>query len=423
MNVRILQVVGDSKFGGASFAILRLAGFWTSLGWQVEILATDPVFLDAARRAGVRTVELDVIWRAIRPFRDLLGLIRLWRFLRMQPYTVVHTHTTKAGFVGRIAARLAGVPIVIHTAHGFAFHEGSPPRKIAFYTLLDRIASWACDRVITVSHFHADWGKRLGIASPEKIRAVPNGIPDPPRFSRGEREELRESLGVKPGQIVLFTPGRLAAEKGLEDMVEAVAQLRSYWGDRLVVWFAGEGPLRPQLEELVQQRALAGHIRFLGFRSDVPLLLDASDIVVLPTWREGLSIALLEAMAAGKAIVTTSISPNIEATQSGKGAILVPPGQPTELAGAIAAMAIDPALRLQKQAAARNVFLNNYTDSVMLAGYHRLYLELLKRVDPTEYGSSEPAVACHPIHSMRTSVEKEIQSAEPVSCLQPSSDR
>src|SRR5689334_3412507 len=119
VNVRILHVVGDSKLGGASFGILRLARFWKSLGWEVDVLATDEAFLQVARSQNVRTVSLDVIWREIRPLRDLAGLIRLSQFLRRSSYTVVHTHTTKAGFVGRIAARLAGVPIVLHTVHGF----------------------------------------------------------------------------------------------------------------------------------------------------------------------------------------------------------------------------------------------------------------------------------------------------------------
>src|SRR5262249_7710688 len=149
----------------------------------------------------------------------------------------------------------------------------------------------------------------------------------------------REGLGVQSGQVVVLTPGRLAPEKGLEDLLEAAACLRNFWGSRLVFWIAGDGPLRSQLNEIVERYDLSAMVRFLGFRDDVPLLLQASDVVVLPTWREGLSIALLEAMASGKAIVTTNISPNVEATQSGKAASLVSPGRPHELGEAIGRLA------------------------------------------------------------------------------------
>ncbi len=362
--------------------ILRLSQFCKQLGWDVEVLATDPVFLEAARRDGVNAVELDVIWRPIRPVRDVWGLLRLWRFLCAQPYTIVHTHTTKAGFVGRIAARLAGVPIVVHTAHGFAFHEASGIRKIAFYTVLERIASWACDAVVTVSRFHADWGKRLGIADVDKIVPIPNGIASLPPPTAGDRERLRRELGIAEGQLVLFTPGRLAAEKGLEDLISALAHLRIHWGNRLITWIAGEGPLRHDLQRRARENGLTSQVRFLGFRSDIASLLNASDIVVLPTWREGLSIALLEAMAAERPIVTTSIGPNLEATQNGECAVLVPPANPRELAKAISRLATEAPLRQMLAANAAARYRRHYTEDCMIGGYHRLYLELLRRNEP-----------------------------------------
>ena len=130
-GVKILHIVGDSKFGGAANSIIRIAQLWFASGWEVRILTTDPVFQAAASRAGIGVADLNYVHREIRPLKDLAGLIRLWRFLKREKVTIVHTHTTKAGFVGRLAARLAGVPIIVHTVHGFAFHEGSSRSKIA----------------------------------------------------------------------------------------------------------------------------------------------------------------------------------------------------------------------------------------------------------------------------------------------------
>ncbi|HUQ93357.1 MAG TPA: glycosyltransferase family 4 protein [Bryobacteraceae bacterium] len=380
MNIRILHVVGDSRFGGASLGIIRLARFWKSLHWEVEVLATDPEFCRIAQLEGVHVNGLDCIWREIRPWRDLQGLWKLFRYLRGSDYTIVHTHTTKAGFVGRIAAWMAGVPVILHTAHGFAFHEASARWKIQFYCLLERMASWDCQRVIMVSRFHEQWGRQLRIAASEKIIAIPNGIPETPRVDRITTETIRRRWGASAGQIVLFTPGRLAPEKGLEDVIDAVALLKPGFSGRLLLVIAGEGVLRPGLEQRVKERGLRPEVRFLGFQSNVPELLAASDIVVLPTWREGLSIALLEAMAQGCAIVTTTIGSNLEATGEGAGALLVPPMQPRELAAAIGRLAVDRVLCEALGASARKLYLRHYTHGRMLDGYHKLYVQLLKEL-------------------------------------------
>src|SRR5689334_2312381 len=139
-HVRILHVVGDSSFGGAAKIILRLAEVMKAEGCQVDILTTSPAFQQAAEQNGIGVVGLDVIRREIRPVWDLAGLIGLYRFLRRERYQIVHTHTSKAGFVGRLAAWLAAVPVILHTTHGFAFHERSPLARRTFYSALERIA-------------------------------------------------------------------------------------------------------------------------------------------------------------------------------------------------------------------------------------------------------------------------------------------
>lgn len=378
MQVRILHILGDSKFGGASLGILRLASYWRSLNWEVEVLATDPEFQAAAARYQVNVLPLDVVWREIRPLRDLIGLAKLTRHLRSNRYTIVHTHTTKAGFVGRLAAWLAGVPVIIHTAHGFAFHEASSPWQIGFYVAMDRIASWCCDKVIAVSNFHAEWGRKLGIAAPWKITPIPNGIPQPSPTSPQRRAAVRAELGASDNTILLVTHGRLAPEKGLEDLLQAFSKIASRTDREIRLILAGTGPLRDPLEKAAARMGISGQVTFLGFRQDVTELLAASDIVVLPTWREGLSIALLEAMAAGCCIVTTSISPNREPTQNGLGALLVPPQAPDRLAEAILRLSAAPDERRCYGANALEIFQTNYSLSRMLESYQQTYRTLLE---------------------------------------------
>ena len=155
--MKMLHVVGDSRFGGVAWIILGLGRVLQAEGWRVDVLTVDPIFQAEVLRQGLGLVDLDVIRREIRPLWDLGGLVRLRNFLRRANYRIVHTHTSKGGFVGRLAARLAGVPVIVHTAHGFAFHETSPRSTRLFYSALERLASRWCDRIVCVSEFHHRW--------------------------------------------------------------------------------------------------------------------------------------------------------------------------------------------------------------------------------------------------------------------------
>jgi glycosyltransferase involved in cell wall biosynthesis len=379
---RLLHIVGDSSFGGAAKIILRLAQTMRAEGWQVDLLTTNSVFQEAAAQHDVGVVSLDVIRRDIRPWWDLRGLVRLYHFLRRERYLVVHTHTSKAGFVGRLAAWLAGVPVILHTAHGFAFHERSHRAKRSFYCTLERLASCWCDRIVSVSEFHRRWALMLGICGTNKISAIPNGIARQSPHLPASTAVLRRSLATTlPSDLIVLTTGRLAPEKGLEYLIEAASLLRcSRPAFRFVL--AGDGPLRAPLQDLAESLGVNRHVEFLGYREDIPDLLAACDLVVLPSLREGLSIALLEAMAAGKSIVTTQIGSNVAVASQADMALLVPPGDPQALCAAILCCGRDPALRARLGTNARLLFERRYTENRMLASYRKLYLDLVKEKCP-----------------------------------------
>jgi glycosyltransferase involved in cell wall biosynthesis len=312
----------------------------------------------------------------------LAGLFRLVDLLRHEPYQIVHTHTSKAGFVGRLAAWLAGVPVIVHTAHGFAFHERSSVSARYFYSTLEWIAARWCDRIVSVSQFHRRWALDLGICKEPKILAIPNGIADV-RNPKLAPAELRRRLGVREGHLLILSLARLAADKGLEYLIEAAAILQNT-ERRFQVIIAGDGPVRGLLESRARNLGISNRVTFLGFREDVDDLLAACDLVVLPSLREGLSIALLEAMAAGKPIIATSIGSHMELASQANIARLVPPANAQSICAAILRFARDPALMAQLGTSARALFESYYTEDRMLSDYRQLYFDLLKMKYPVE---------------------------------------
>lgn len=383
--MRLIHVVGDSRFGGAGRIILRLGQVAQAEGWKVDVLTTDLVFQRAVKQHGLGLVNMDVIRRDIRPLWDLGGLFRLRNFLRRENYGIVHTHTSKGGFVGRLAARLAGVPVIVHTAHGFAFHERSPLSSRLFYTTLERFASRWCDRIVSVSEFHRRWAIELRICNPPKILAIPNGIA-PLTEPESAPSVLRRQLGVGDGDLLILSMARLAPDKGLDYLIKAAASLRRT-ERRFKVVIAGDGPVRAQLEQLSRNLGVADLVTFLGFREDVSELLAACDLVVLPSLREGLSISLLEAMAAGKPIIATSIGSHRELASQAEIARLVPPADAQALCAAILRVAKDPSQLVHLATNAQALFDRHYTEDRMLNTYKQLYFDLLEEKFPAAAGA------------------------------------
>jgi len=376
--VRVLHVVGDSRFGGIAHIILGLGRIAKAEGWQVDVLTTDPTLQQVVQEHGLGVVNLDVVRRRIRPLWDLAGMVRLQNFLRSESYRIVHTHTSKGGFVGRLAAWLAGVPVIVHTAHGFAFHEASPAWVRFFYSQLERIASRWCDRIVSVSEFHRSWALELRMCAPAEILAIPNGISVAGLSDQFTPAGLRSQLGVEGSDVLILSVGRLAADKGFDYLIGAAASLPR--GDRRYrIFIAGEGPHRARLERLTHQLGVADVVTFLGFRRDVNELLAACDLVVLPSLREGLSIAMLEAMAAGKPIIATSIGSHRELAAQADMARLVPPANAKAIADGIQQFTGDPWLMNHVAGRARALFEGQYTEDRMLNSYRQLYFDLLEQ--------------------------------------------
>lgn len=377
---RMIHVIGASEYGGGSVMITQWARAAVEAGWVVDILTSNPKTQAAARDAGAGVVNLDVARRAIRPLRDLADLIRLYRFFRANRYDLVQCHTSKGALLGRAAARAAKVPAIIATAHGFAFNEHSSRLTIGAITLVERVAARWCDRITFVSEFHGRWAADLGIGRPSQHVVIPNGIPDVTERIQHERAAARAGLGVTEDEFLVVANARLAPQKGLDVLIDALPKVVANASRPLRVVIAGDGPQRTALESMVRERSLGQTVSLVGFRSDIPDLLQAADAIVLPSRWEGLSISLLEAMASARPIVTTRIGSNVEVTMDGRDALLVDRDDAESLAGALSRIITEPTLASELAAGARAAYEQRYTDTAMNRSYVELYNELVPPV-------------------------------------------
>lgn len=325
-DTRILHVLGGSAYGGGSKVILDLVEAALAEGARVDILTTNERMTTEARAIGAGVADLDLIHRPMHPLRDLQGLWGLVRFLKRERYDVVHTHTSKAGIIGRVAAKFTPESFVIHTVHGFAFHERSPRWLIAAVWVAERLGAALSDLVVTVSEHHYAAAKRLRIVPVRKLQAIPNGIRAAGATDAERVPAVRAELLADGGDTILLCHGRLARQKGIIHLINAISSMKANTtlptGVRVIV--AGDGPLRETLERQVAELGIGEVVRFLGFRSDIDDLLDASDVIVLPSLWEGLSIALMEAMARGCLVAVSDIPSNVELIEHNSNGILFP---------------------------------------------------------------------------------------------------
>jgi glycosyltransferase involved in cell wall biosynthesis len=377
-----LQVVGNSSYGGASYHIVKWCGYLVDRGWQVDVLATDPVFVaELGQLSGVRVLEEILIPREIAPLADSQALIKLLVFLRQERYDVVHTYTATPGFLGRIAARLAGVPVILHHQAGWTVTSYSTPMQRMLYTPLEYLATLASTRGVCVSHAVAEQAHQLRLAPKSKLVTICDGI-DPEPFvaatENGDGQSVRRDLNIRGDHLLIGNVGRLAEQKNNETLVRAMNPLKTLLNGRsFTLLLVGDGPDRSLLEDLIESLDLTENVRLLGFRRDIPALLDAVDVFVSPSLWEGLSISVLEAMAAAKPIITTSVPSNAELIEHGVTGLLVPPRSPETLAGSIYRFVQEPALAQQCARNARQRVLERYTLDRMLSETWTLYMNLL----------------------------------------------
>ncbi len=352
--IRVATIITRLE-GGAGQHALRGALALDPAAFQMTLITgSGNGLLDDARRAGLEVIVEPSLRAPVGPHSDLRALRRLHRLLRGRDFDVVHTHCAKAGAVGRLAARRAGVPRLVHTYHGFPFHEFQAAPRRHGYVQIERWLGRITDVALCVGTGVAVEAVRRELIAPERVRTigvvadgadpVPGPLPD-----RLARRRARAQLGLPPDATVVGAVGRLTYQKAPDDFLAALQAL----GRPGVtgVW-VGDGELSGQLA--AQARRLPGvRVLLAGERADVPDLLPAFDVFALPSRYEGLPTAVVEAMVCGIPVVATAVNAVGDVVVPGETGLLVPPGRPGLLADAVRFLLDSPRDAARMAAAAR----------------------------------------------------------------------
>jgi glycosyltransferase involved in cell wall biosynthesis len=378
--MRIAQVVVHMDVGGVPEQVLMLVkGLVPDHLVTLVCGALDAKYEHQLRGAGVEVVQVG-FERLLNPLADLRTFFTLLRLFRSRRFDVVHTHMYKAALIGAAAAAVARVPVVVNTAHNLGFLALPNAGLRALFWLYDRLLFAATmDAVITVSNRIRQQVVGSGLVPDEKAVAIQNGIDLGPFLATGDQSEsLRAEFGCGPEDVLIVTVGRLVWFKGLDILLDAIPSIAAPTGRAKFV-IVGDGPLRKPLLEQVTRLSLGDRVQFTGERRDVPAVLAAADVFVLPSVSEGLPISILEAMAAAVPVIATDVGGVPELVMDGETGVLVPARNKDALARAISRLAADPALRRRMGERGRERVMANFSSSAMVQHTYGLYCSLLSR--------------------------------------------
>jgi glycosyltransferase involved in cell wall biosynthesis len=390
--VRVARVITRLNIGGPAIHAILLTEALNDATFSSTLVtgttaAHEGDFLQLAVARGVRPVVLPELGREVNPTDDLLALAKTVRLFRALRPDVVHTHMAKAGTIGRLAARLCGVPVVVHTYHGHVFHGYFGPTQTRVFVAIERALARLTTRIVVVGERQRDEIAGYGVAPSAKLLPIPLGL-ELGRFLDAERHrgELRRELGLGPAVPLVGIVARLVPIKAHEDFLRAAATIHGVLPEaRFLV--VGDGERRAGLERLADELGLRDAVRFLGWRQDLPRVYADLDVVALASRNEGSPVALIEALAAARPVVATAVGGVPEVVLDGETGLLAPPGQPAALAAAIRRLLADRMLADRLRAAGRRHVYPRYDSRRLIDDMRQLYareLAALGRPVPAE---------------------------------------
>ena len=381
-KIKVINPITRLIVGGAQETVIETCACINKDRFETQIVAgpqTGPEgeLISEVKKRQIPLTLIPELVREINPVKDFIAAYKLVKlFKREQPH-IVHTHSSKTGIIGRWAARLAGVPVIVHTVHGWGHHPYQQPLIQKIYIFAEQKTVPFTDKLIAVSTLNVDKGLKDHIGTREKYVVIHSCI-NLDDFSRPKVDplSLRKALGIDAASPVVGTVSRLSHQKNPLDFVRMAAQVKKEIPTAQFL-FVGDGPLRAETEALIRELHLEQDIILAGLRMDVPDLLHAMDIFALTSLWEGLPRVIPQAMIAGLPVVANNVDGNAEIIRDGVNGFLTPPGDISLMAERIVRLLKDQPLKQAIVAQGRETAAQEFSLHDMVKKIETLYDELL----------------------------------------------
>jgi glycosyltransferase involved in cell wall biosynthesis len=390
-GIRVLRVIGRLNVGGPALHVVYLAAGLAERGYATTLVAGSVARGEdsmgfVAEGLGVPVLRMDELRRDISPALDAIAVVKLARLIQRTRPHILHTHTAKAGAVGRLAALVAAgarPPIVLHTFHGHVLRGYFDPVRTAGFRVLERLLARTSTALIAVSPQVRDDLVELAIAPRKRFAVVRLGIELAERVAIDDarRAETRRLMGIPPDRFVVGWIGRMTEVKRTDHVLDAFRQLR-HAGVEACLCLVGDGPDRPAVERRAHELGIMRDTLFLGFQKDVAPFYAAFDALLLPSLNEGTPVSAMEALAAERPVVATRVGGVPDVVRDGEDGFLADPGAVPALAAGLARLAEDPELRRRMGAAGRARVLDRYAVQRLVDDTDLLYRSLLEAAVP-----------------------------------------
>jgi glycosyltransferase involved in cell wall biosynthesis len=390
-RIKVLRVIARLNMGGPALHVAYLTAGLRERGYDTTLAAGslargEDSMAFVAEELGIEVLRIEELGREISPLRDLLATVRLARVIRRERPQILHTHTAKAGTVGRLAALLAGSrrpPVVVHTFHGHVLRGYFGPVRTRFFLALERWLAARTTALVAVGPQVRDDLVALGVAPAERFAVVRLGIELEQRVRPSDdgRAETRRYLGVDGDRFIVGWIGRMTAVKRTDDVLDAFKRLRDEGVDACLC-LVGDGPDRERLERRASELGVIRDTLFLGYQEDVAPYYAAFDALVLPSANEGTPVSVIESLAAETPVVATRVGGVPDVIREGREGFLVDTGDTASLAERLSRLARDPELRRHLGASGRRRVLSRYAVERLIEDVDRLYRELLRVETP-----------------------------------------
>jgi len=374
LHIHTRAIVG----GSGTNTLLSMAGLPKDRFEAVLACGSEGPLPEEARKRGLRVAIIPHLKNEINLVNDWLAFKEIGTLLKREGFTIVHTHNSKAGILGRVAAKMCKVPIIVHTMHSCVFrYPNLNFLARRFFYLLEKYAAGITDKIIAISDPLKKIFVENGVAPEDKFITIYSGIELDKFRVRVDLEQKRMSLGIEQGELVLGVVGRLAEGKGHEFVIQAIPAVVQEI-PRVKFIFVGDGPLKTNLEKLAEGLGVKDKVIFTGERNDIPELLRVFDVFCLASLYEGMGRVILEAQVAGKPVIATKIGGIPDVVVENKTAILVEPKDSSGLADAVIKLLKDENLRRQMSKAAEEFVDYHFSAQKMVEDIIKLYNELLE---------------------------------------------